>query len=65
MDDHAHLPSRRDRVQPQPTIHSGITAIEDRSVMPARIDPLDPDSTHNPQSSSPRRSRTAPCFRPA
>jgi hypothetical protein len=33
--------------------------------MPAGIDPLDPDSTHNPQSSSPRHSRSAPCFRPA
>ncbi len=65
MDDHAHLPYRLDRVQPQPAIHSGITTIEDRSVMPARIDPLDPDRTDNPQSSSLRRSRIAPCFRPA
>jgi hypothetical protein len=53
LDDHTLLPVGHDRVLPQPALHRGITAFEDRPVMSARIDPLDPDSIHNPQSSSP------------
>ena len=60
-----HTPFRRDLVQPQPVIHHGITAAEVRPVMPARIDPLDPDSTHQPAVFQPARSRIEPCFRPA
>jgi len=45
----------RSRVLPQPAIHRGITAVEDRPVMSARIDPLDPDSIHNPAVFQPAR----------
>jgi hypothetical protein len=33
--------------------HAGITAAEDSPAMPVTIDPLDPDSIHNPAASQP------------
>jgi hypothetical protein len=53
LDDHTRRPGRRAYVLLQPAIHGRITAAEVRPVMPVRIDPLDPDSIHKPQSSSP------------
>ena len=55
LHDHTLLPVGHDRVLPQPALHRGITAVEDRPVMPARIDPLDPDSIHNPAVFQPAR----------
>jgi hypothetical protein len=66
LDDHTLLPVGPDGVLPQPAIHRGITAVEVRPVMSARMDPLDPDGIHNPAVFQPARaSRIEASFRPA